>query len=149
MELKVLRLGDTVDATIGALYIDGLFQCFTVEDEQRTVKVKGETRIPEGSYLVKLRKEGGFHAKYLEKFGAEFHKGMLHVTNVPNFEYILIHIGNTDEHTDGCLLVGLTATTDTVGNSVDAYKKIYPKIAAALLAKEQVHIIYQDVETGK
>ena len=63
--------------------------------------------MPAGTYKIELRKEGGggFHNKYKKKYGS-LHKGMLHVTNVPNFEYILIHTGNSDEHTAGCLLLG-------------------------------------------
>jgi hypothetical protein len=76
--------------------------------KHRDVKVKGETRIPAGRYQVTLRTEGGFHSKYSEKYG-EMHKGMLWVRDVPGFEYILIHTGNTDEHTAGCLLVGNTS----------------------------------------
>ena len=75
------------------------------EDERRVLKVKGETSVPAGTYNIALRQEGGFHATYTKKYGG-FQRGMLHICDVPNFEYILIHTGNTDEHTAGCLLVG-------------------------------------------
>ena len=105
MKLTVLRYNSQDDFTQGLLFIDGKFECHTIEDEQRTVKVYSETAIPNGTYEVKLRTEGKFHQNYSSKFPL-FHKGMLHVTNVPNFEYILIHIGNDDDDTAGCLLVG-------------------------------------------
>ena len=144
MQLLVQRLHDTGDATIGALFIDGKFECFTLEDEYREVKVKGETRIPAGEYEIKFRKEGGFHNRYSEKYGS-MHKGMLHVQDVPNFQWILIHTGNTDEHTAGCLLVGETADCNgVIGRSVAAYKKMYPRVAKALTSGENVTIKYVD-----
>ena len=147
MELKVIRMYSADDFTIGSLYEEGedrKFLCLTLEDEARVEKVYGETRIPMGRYRVTLRKVGGFHKRYAEKF-PNMHKGMLWVRDVPNFEYILIHIGNTDEHTAGCLLVGRTADMKgTIGRSTDAYKDIYPDIAAALSKGEDVWITYED-----
>jgi hypothetical protein len=101
MEIDVIRFNSKEDFTDGLLYINGEFQVYTLEDEDRTVKVFGETRIPNGRYQVKFRNVGGFHERYLKKYGADFHKGMLWVKNVPNFEYILIHVGNDDDDTAG------------------------------------------------
>ena len=105
MELEVLRISSQVDSTSGILFdVTGgkrKFLCYTIEDEYRAKKVRGETRIPEGTYELTLRKEGGFHTRYLKKYGAKFHKGMLYVNNVKNFEWILWHTGNTDESTHG------------------------------------------------
>jgi hypothetical protein len=76
---------------------------------------------------------------------------MLELQDVPNFQYILIHTGNTDEHTAGCLLVGETqqdldkGKDGFVGGSGDAYKKLYPKVRDALLAGEKVTIKYSDI----
>ena len=82
--------------------------------------------------------------KYAKKF-PDIHKGMLHIIDVPNFQWILIHVGNTELDTMGCLLVGLTRTGRTIGQSVAAYKKIYPPIAAALTAGKKVFITYNDL----
>ena len=144
MILKVLRYNSEKDYTDGLFFIGEKFKCYTLEDEKRTVKVWGETCIPDGKYKVELRTEGGFHSRYLKKFGSDFHKGMLHVTNVPNFEYILIHVGNDDDDTAGCLLVGSTADKDKgfIGGSVKAYKEIYKEISEALLNGEEVYIDY-------
>lgn len=154
MKLEVLRFSSQKDSTSGLLFdvTDGRreFLCYTLEDEHRELdkKVMGETRVPAGTYKITLRTVGGFHGRYLSKYGSDFHKGMLWVRDVPGFEYILIHTGNTDEHTAGCLIVGNTQSSNLikkdgfVGSSVDAYKRIYPKIADALLNGEEVEITY-------
>ena len=107
MKLTVVRTQFGTDATNGLLFINGIFECYTLEDQYQAVKVMHETCIPEGTYDIKFRKTGGFHAKYSERY-KNAHYGMLHIQDVPNFTYILIHTGNTDEHTSGCLIVGET-----------------------------------------
>ena len=151
MKLDVVRTQFGKDATNGMLFVDGVFEAFTLEDEVRDKKIKGETAIPLGEYEIKLRTVGGFHSKYTSKYGAAFHKGMLELQNVPNFQYILIHTGNTDSHTAGCLLIGETqqdldkGKDGFVGGSGDAYKKFYPKVRDALIAKEKVTIKYSNI----
>ena len=148
MDIDIIRYNSQSDFTDGLLFINGIFKCFTLEDEERTVKVKGETRIPNGRYKIELRTVGGFHNRYLNKYGANFHKGMLWVKDVPNFEYILIHTGNTDEHTAGCLLVGMNQDANNVGflgNSTVAYKMIYKDVRDAILQGEEVWINYKDI----
>jgi hypothetical protein len=143
MRLLVDRFKNNGDTTIGSLSIDDVFECYTLEDEPRTEKVYGETRIPAGTYDIQLRKEGGFHERYKERFPV-FHVGMLWVKNVPGFEYILIHCGNTDKDTAGCLLVGESIDNWTLVNSTKAYENMYKQVASALLAGESVTIEYQD-----
>ena len=155
MELEVLRFSSQEDSTSGLLFEIGdlgrKFLCYTLEDERRALKVRGETRVPAGTYKIKLRKEGGFNAKYTKKYGG-FHRGMLHICDVPNFEYILIHTGNTDEHTAGCLLVGDSQENNVIikdgfiGKSGNAYKRIYPAIAKAIELNEEVTITYTDYD---
>lgn len=154
MKLEVLRISSEKDSTSGLLFdtTNGRqFLCYTLEDEERDSKVMGETRIPAGTYRVTLRTEGGFHGKYAHRF-KDIHKGMLWVRDVPNFEYILIHCGNTDEHTAGCLLVGNTQHSNIkqadgfIGRSTQAYFDIYPPIANALEAGEEVTITYIDYD---
>ena len=152
MKLKVLRFSSQEDSTSGLLFLEKDekldFLCYTLEDEYRDSKVRGETRVPAGTYEIKLRTEGGFHEKYKKRYA--FHKGMLHVTNVPGFEYILIHTGNTDEHTAGCLLVGDSQENNVIvkdgfiGKSANAYKRIYSDIAEAV-EREKVIIEYIDL----
>ena len=101
MQLEVLRVSSGVDSTNGLLFLlenhcnetDGswverTFLCYTLEDERRALKVLVETRVPACIYDIEFRTEGCFHNRYSKKYA--FHKGMLQVKDVPNFEYILI-----------------------------------------------------------
>lgn len=154
MKLEVQRFSSQSNSTLGMLFDvteRPIFLCYTLEDEFREVKVSGETRIPSGTYNVTLRTEGGFYERYTEKFGADFNKGMLWVRDVPNFEYILIHIGNTDLDSAGCLLVGDSQTQNItkngfIGSSTDAYKRVYPQIADVLVNGGEVCITYVDYD---
>lgn len=144
MEIRLDRFIHNHNDTVGRMFIDGKFYAYTLEDEHRDVKVKGETRIPAGTYEIKLRTEGGFHTRYLTRFGADFHKGMLHLQNVPGFEFILIHTGNTERDTEGCILVGkeisLHSKGDSIQQSTAAYKELYPVIRDELLKGNKVEI---------
>ena len=163
MDLEVIRISSGIDSTNGILFetieqgndIDGSwrqkkFLAYTLEDEYRSEKKYGETRIPDGKYKLGLRKVGGYHAKYSKRV-SHIHVGMLHVLDVPGFEYILIHCGNTDEHTAGCLLVGDSQENNQIkkdgfiGKSTQAYKRIYPAIAKAIKAGECVTIKYKSI----
>ena len=151
MKLKVLRFSSQEDSTSGLLFLEKNgkleFLCYTLEDEYRDTKKYAETRIPAGKYNITLREEGGYHAKYSKRF-SDIHKGMLWVRNVPNFEYILIHCGNTDEHTAGCLLLGdsqqnnIITKDGFIGSSTQAYKRVYPIIAEELDKGNSVTIEY-------
>ena len=127
------------------------FLCYTLEDEYRDDKVMHETRIPAGTYEITLRTVGGFNSRYSDRF-ADIHKGMLWVRDIPGFEYILIHCGNDDDDTSGCLLLGNTQTENLmsdgfVGSSSVAYKRVYTKVADVLEKGEKVEISYIDFDT--
>jgi len=151
MKLQVVRHQFGKDATNGMLFIDGIFECYTLEDQYQAVKVMHETCIPEGTYDIKFRKTGGFHSKYSERY-KNSHYGMLHIQDVPNFTYILIHTGNSDEHTSGCLIVGETqqdldiSKDGFIGSSAVAYKKMYAKVAGQLLQGKDVTIEYTTID---
>ena len=157
MKLEVIRFSSEADSTSGLLFdvTNGRkFLAYTLEDEYRdseNAKVMAETRIPAGTYKVILRTIARIHNNYTKRF-ADIHKGTLHVIDVPNFKYILIHCGNTDEHTAGCLLVGDSQTNNHVkkdgfiGSSTNAYKRVYPPIAEALECDEEVTITYVDFD---
>ena len=150
MKLTVVRTQFGTDATNGILLVDGIFECFTLEDQYQEVKVMHETCIPEGTYEIKFRTVGGFHEKYKKRYGNE-HYGMLHLQDVPNFTYILIHAGNTDESTSGCLIVGETqqdldlSDDGFIGHSGKAYTKLYDKVAKQLLQGNKVSIEYTTI----
>jgi hypothetical protein len=155
MDLEVIRFSSAKDSTLGLLFNvtndKREFLCYTLEDEYREEKVMHETRIPAGTYEIKLRTWGRIHENYTKRF-ADIHKGTLWLQDVPNFKYILIHCGNNDDHTSGCLLVGDTQTENIksdgfVGSSTSAYKRIYPPIAEALENGECVEITYIDFDT--
>jgi hypothetical protein len=133
MELRLQRIYHTDEATLGTLFIDGLFECFILEDQpQPGEKIWGETRIPAGEYPIHLRTAGGMHARYGRRY--TWHRGMLWLRNVPGFQFIYLHPGNNDDDSAGCLLPGATACSDPmeVHRSVAAYRTIYQKIAPVI-----------------
>lgn len=141
MDLELRRIANGKDSTLGMLHIDGQFQCFTLEDEFRETKVKGETRIPHGKYEIKFREEPSpLTTRYRQRFDwFNFH---LQLQNVKGFEYVYIHVGNTDDNTDGCILVGrdaYSAAEYTIGKSVDAFRELYLLLKQALKT-EKVYI---------
>lgn len=133
MKLLVERIGLGKDSTLGFLTTEG-FHCFTLEDEKRTKKVRGETAIPAGTYAIGVRKDSPkFHKLDLRW---DWHHGMLWLKDVPGFEFVYIHTGNTDDHTEGCLLVGVNPQIDkhgefTIGGSRAAYKELYTRVRDA------------------
>lgn len=128
------------------LYYDGKYLCFTLEDAKRDTKVKGQTRIPAGRYKVGLRNAGSMHPSYMAKFPG-LHRGMLHVLNVPGFEYIYIHIGNTIGDTEGCLLTGYGVAVNRgvfeLQQSTPAYEDLYEKVVEDAIAGT-LDILYVD-----
>jgi hypothetical protein len=137
MKIEVVRFTSDEDTTLSQIYVDEEFTCFGLEDEYREDKVAGETRIPSGEYKIGVRTFGGFDRRYQKKFG-KFHRGMLEIKDVPGFTNVLIHIGNTDDNTAGCLLVGCGAISK-IGNmsiqySTDAYKYLYEQVIMAAFA---------------
>jgi hypothetical protein len=131
MELSMILRDEGPDFTVCDLYIDGAWECVTLQDGHRDVKERGKTRIPEGRYKIGLRTVGSKHAAYLRKFGPVIHRGMLEVKDVPGFKYILFHIGNTVADTEGCILVGVKRSAsrpDFIEGSTIAYRRLYRKV---------------------
>lgn len=144
MKLRLDRIHKSDDFTIGKIFIDDVFECYSLEDEHREVKVMHETRIPSGTYEIKLRLFGGHHERYKQKFN--YHKGMLWLQDVPKFKDILIHIGNDDDDTSGCILVGqsMSLSNGTLSNSTLAYSKLYQKVSNELAKGNKVFITVND-----
>jgi len=119
MELLLKRIHKTLNSTIGELFVDGKFECYTLEDVERAVKIKNETAIPKGKYKVIINRS------------TRFKKDLPLLLNVPNFEGVRIHSGNTNHDTEGCILVGQTRATDFIGNSRKAFDKLFAKLQKA------------------
>ena len=155
MKLELYRMSTGKDSTLGTLFLSTgkdkrKYLCFTLEDEHRDEKVMAETRIPAGEYEIKLRDFGGYHQKYSRRF-KDIHKGMLWLQDVPNFKYILIHCGNTEEDTAGCLLTGYGPKRVKGGefelyNSTQAYFDVYPPVANHLADGGTVTIEIKDFD---
>ncbi len=145
MTLFLNEIGTTNNSTASHLFVDNRPFCFVVEDGYRDKKVKHETRIPAGRYQIKPRREGFFYENYRSRFG---HKFVPHLQDVPGFEYILIHIGNTIKDTSGCLLLNRKIGIDKDGNyfgedSTSIYKLFYNLMALALERGEEIWIDIQ------
>lgn len=122
MELTLTRRILTKNSTIGELFIDGKRECFVLEDTYRVppaAKVPGATCIPCGRYSVR------------KTFSPRFKQDMYLVENVPGFQGIRIHPGNTKDDTEGCLLPGRTMGLDKVGESRLAFADLVKKLDAA------------------
>ena len=117
MELRLERKYKKEKYTIGNLYINGKWFCNTMEDKDRGLyqampvdyirqqKVYAETAIPYGRYEVTLKVQS---PKFSKQIKYEKCKGYLpRLLDVPAFDGILIHIGNTAESSAGCILVGI------------------------------------------
>lgn len=119
MKIQIKRLHKTKNSTIGELTIDGKFECYTLEDIEREVKVKSETAIPKGTYKVIINQSN------------RFKRLMPLLLNVPNFEGVRVHAGNTNHDTEGCILVGRTRGIDFIGQSRKAYDSLFKKMKEA------------------
>lgn len=112
-----MRKEFTQEVTLGELYIDNEFSCFVLEDAVRPEKIYGETAIPAGEYQILLT------------ISPRFKRVLPLLVDVPGFDGIRIHPGNSHEDTHGCLLVGddLDHSTPipTIRNSVKAFNRLF------------------------
>lgn len=139
MELFLLRKTLTNKSTVGTLAIGVAHESYVLEDVDRAlnntmpadyirkIKVYGKTAIPTGRYQVVLT------------YSNRFKQYMPLLLNVPGFDGIRIHWGNTAIDTEGCLLVGNTVAKDFVGESKKAYSSLFIKLQAAE-KKEKIFI---------
>lgn len=120
MELKLIRYPQD-DVTLGSLWINGSFQCFTLEDVLREpfIKVDKQTAIPNGRYHVTLTKS--------QRFGIVTPR----LWDVPQFDAIRIHPGNNTADTEGCILVGRTKGRKSIGESRLAFDELMSKLSKA------------------
>ncbi len=136
MLLEVRRDPSANGCTIGSLYVDGGFECFTLEDVIREVprlevvkwKIPGETAIPSGIYPVTIN------------LSTRFHRLMPQLLDVPGFVGVRIHCGNCADDTEGCILVGRRRGSATILESRVAFNTLFPKLEAAINRREEVKI---------
>lgn len=119
MNIKLIRKYPASDCVIGELYVNNQFECYTCEDIERPVKIAGVTAIPRGIYEVVIT------------YSDRFKRLLPLLMNVPNYEGVRIHPGNTAADTEGCILPGSGKTQNSVTHSVDAFNILYSKIELA------------------
>lgn len=141
MDLTLKRIARKEDYTIGRLYVDGVYFCDTIEDKDRGLKQSlpasvnkamkkvGATAIPTGKYQVTLKMKS---PRFSKKKQYEFCGGYLpRLINVPAFEGVLIHVGNTAKDTEGCILVGRNTKVGKVLDSGVTFRALYAKLKEA------------------
>ena len=119
MLIVVKRLYKGEKSIIGEMTVDGVFECFTLEDLERPVKIKGATAIPKGTYKVIIDESN------------RVKRQLPLLLNVPGFEGVRIHSGNTNHDTEGCILVGQTRHKEFIGKSRKAFDKLFKKMQKA------------------
>jgi hypothetical protein len=131
--LRVARFLHHPDCEIGRVFIDEEFFCYSIEDAYRTTKIAGQTCIPNGEYSLGLR--------WSPKFSPRYNHQLIWVQDVPNFQFILIHTGNTVDDTEGCLIIGdkigVVKQKDAVLNSRATYLRFYNRVIGPITAGGQ------------
>lgn len=150
MELKQTIIAKRDTYRISKLYLNGTYFCDVLEDTDRglvstmsldeikKIKIPGKTAIPTGKYTITIDVVSPKFSKYKQY---EFCKGRLpRLINVPGYEGVLMHIGNTPEDTDGCLLVGTNKVKGQVTNSTATFKNLYIEMIKANQKGETITI---------
>lgn len=148
MIVTVTRQVFTSNSTIGSLFINGAFMCFTLEDEDKLAKgvpkAFGTTAIPMGEYDLQVTRSNRFSAIAKKDVYLPL------LVNVPGFEGVRIHSGNDSTHTEGCVLLGMVRNADTIGMSRIAMQKfmdaicIYDNGIPKLKEKTTIEILRQN-----
>lgn len=134
MELLLKRIAKKQDYTIGNLYINGQWFSNTLEDTDRgltssmtedeisKIKVYGKTAIPTGTYKINMNIVS---PKFKNRAWARPYNGKIpRLLNVPGFDGVLIHPGNTSEDSLGCVLVGKNTIKGMVTQSQDTFHEL-------------------------
>lgn len=116
MELEIKRTDKNERRTIGRVYIDGRWLCYSLEDAVRKEKIPGKTAIPAGRYKVTV------------SYSPKFKRLLPLLHNVPGFEGVRIHSGNKASDTEGCILLGLYRNEDMVLDSRLAFDEFMRRI---------------------
>jgi len=135
LELLITRFSSSHESTLGLIHelepTPYTLLGYTLEDGHRDVKVRGETRIPEGRYHLVPREVGRLHQIYSERWS--WHGPMIEIADVPDFTWVMFHCGNTHGDTAGCPLVGGSQSAEfdgggVVGRSRASYRRFYQHV---------------------
>lgn len=136
MELRLERIALRSEYTIGKLYVDGEYVCDTIEDTVRDldkdgkfmngeVKIAGKTAIPYGRYEITMKVKSPKYSNFSKYSWAKKYDGYLpRLLNVPHFDGVLIHVGNSALDSEACVLVGENKVVGKVINSVNTFRRL-------------------------
>lgn len=136
MELILKRIALRSEYTIGKLYVDGEYVCDTIEDTVRDLdkdgkfangemKIPGKTAIPYGRYEVTMKVRSPKYSNFAKYSWAKKYDGYLpRLLNVPHFDGVLIHVGNSALDSEACVLVGENKVVGKVINSVNTFRRL-------------------------
>lgn len=150
MKLTLKRTFKGPQYTIGKLYVNGVYECDTLEDTDRGLnetqslleiqskKVYGQTAIPYGTYKIDMNTVS---PKFKDRAWAKPYKGILpRLENVKGYEGVLIHVGNKAEDTLGCILVGRNRIKGSVVESTECFYKLMSVLLGASKVGEDIYI---------
>lgn len=154
MEILIKRIAKRETYTIGKMYINNKYVCDTLEDTDRGLaqsmsvteiaskKIKHRTAIPTGTYTITVNVKSNRYSK--SKWYVDFCNAMMpRFINVPGYDGILIHPGNTDKNTSGCILVGKNTIVGKLTESRATFKKLYPMLKDAANKGEKISVTIQ------
>ena len=154
MEILIKRIAKRETYTIGKMYINNKYVCDTREDTDRVLaqsmsvteiaskKIKHRTAIPTGTYTITMNVRSNRYSK--SKWYVDFCNAMMpRFINVPGYDGILIHPGNTDKDTSGCILVGKNTIVGKLTESRATFKKLYPMLKDAANKGEKISVTIQ------
>ena len=150
MNITIKRIFKGDKYTIGKLYVNGIYECDTLEDTDRGLtedsplseiqskKVYGETAIPTGTYKIDMNTVS---PKFKDRSWAKFCGGKLpRLIDVPGYSGVLIHVGNKPADTLGCILVGDNKIKGQVINSTSIFQELYSLMLKAKVAGEEITV---------
>lgn len=150
MNITIKRIFKGDKYTIGKLYVNGIYECDTLEDTDRGLtqdmplsniqskKLYGETAIPTGTYKIDINTVS---PKFKDRSWAKFCGGKLpRLIDVPGYSGVLIHVGNKPADTLGCILVGDNKIKGQVINSTSTFQELYSLMLKAKVAGEEITI---------
>jgi Family of unknown function (DUF5675) len=146
MKLALQRLVLTPQSTCGNLYVNDALECWTLE--LPVVNGLPGSAIPAGTYPVVLAPSPRFLALTGDAWVQQYAGAMPHIQPIPGRSLIMIHWGNYPSNTDGCVLVGKSHQSDSIGESRQAFSELYPLIKSAINSGEGVTIEVVDHPNG-